>query len=81
MQSRECQRAAWKNGHKEVCKPFPQEASMDPSSPERIENFIDKQLSRWVDTWKWTLYAFGMLALDLSNHPEDYHMTHTYVYT
>ncbi|TFK69394.1 hypothetical protein BDN72DRAFT_840361 [Pluteus cervinus] len=76
--SRECQRSAWQEGHKLRCEPHPQMNNPEPEflSPEWAELEVDKQLSRWIEIWRPVLYAFGMFALDLPNHPENYNATH-----
>ncbi|TFK69398.1 hypothetical protein BDN72DRAFT_878465 [Pluteus cervinus] len=75
--SKECQRAHWKNGHKESCIPRPNVDSLDPSSPERITRAIDDQIRDWISTWNLILWTFGLLCFDLPNQASNnHHLTH-----
>lgn len=36
-------------------------------------------MSKWLACWRGTLFKYGMMAMDLANHPHDRLATHVYV--
>lgn len=63
--SRECQKSAWKAGHKTSCGRVV--GADEPSSVA---------LSKWIDEWKGALMSWSCWALDLTNNPRDRLSTH-----
>ena len=66
--SRECQKSAWKAGHKLSCGRA--SGTDQPGSPA---------LSKWVEEWKGALMSWSCWAMDLTNHPRDRLASHMLV--
>jgi len=65
--SRECQKSAWKAGHKLSCGRA--SGTDQPGSPA---------LSKWVEEWKGALMSWSCWAMDLTNHPRDRLASHIF---
>ncbi|KAF9643618.1 hypothetical protein BDM02DRAFT_3123174, partial [Thelephora ganbajun] len=79
--SRECQKEAWKTGHKRTCQSHViNKNTMDPGTMENPRR--EKLLSNWLNIWRGLFEGFTMRALDLANHKgEERTKTHCFVMT
>ncbi|KAF7302122.1 hypothetical protein MIND_00779000 [Mycena indigotica] len=73
--SQECQKKDWKPTHKAVCFNRKERLS-DPTNP-LLDQYM-KDYIKWNKTWQDPILAWGLLAANLANQPEDYLTNHTY---
>ncbi|GJE92285.1 zinc finger MYND domain-containing protein [Phanerochaete sordida] len=70
--SHACQKAAWPM-HKHACD-MATTFYQDPAE-HGMAGYIDA-FNKWLDCWRGTIFAQGIYALDLANHPPDRLATH-----
>jgi len=77
VQSKECQKASWKAGHKTVC---PDNVAVNQRHGETPEQkAYSKKMRRYMNAWTPAITYCLPVALDLANHEWGRHDTHVYV--
>lgn len=76
-QSKECQKLHWNVAHKPVCGIQAEQHSRllrkDPDEKAKA-----RKLNRWINAWSLAMTACLPIALDIPNHQQGRHETHTY---
>lgn len=80
--SKDCQRMAWPS-HKQACDLATSMRAKQLKDNDPVINSIyqtiDATITKWLSCWRSSLYNFGIIAMDLPNHPPDRLATHVYV--